>query len=419
MTDTEPSELQLSAEGPDSRFELPPPVQGKARLVGLFPLFFGLMFLGGAALWISLALLDGGHGDPEMPAGLEAPQLPAPAPGTGHLLFFLGATPFLLIGLTALFFSLGFLFPRRTTLLLSGGRMIATRGFGPLRRRRQFELESLTRLLTYYPRPSPTPPVISSCRLSVQTRDQRTRTLAAGYKAPVISDLASRLSAELARRGIAVPLVAAPGSTDPFRAAESPLAENRDGAERSEEAPLAAPAGTRIQYVDAPGAITFLIPRSGFRGAAGFFLLFSLIWNSISWSIFISFLLVFFHSRDFFDLLPLLFVLLFVAIGAITAAAAVQLAFRTSVLLATSDSLVFTQKGPIKSRERQWPRGTLAAIAVGDSNTSVNGRFLQELKIHAADGTTLGMFDGHPDEDLAWMASALRTFYTLPARRPE
>jgi hypothetical protein len=86
------------------------------------------------------------------------------------------------------------------------------------------------------------------------------------------------------------------------------------------------------------------------------------------------------------------------------------------VLLATPDSLVFTQKGPLRSRERQWPRATLLAIGVGDSSTSVNGRALPELQIHAAEGGKLGMFDGHPDEDLAWMASTLRAFYGLPAR---
>jgi hypothetical protein len=417
MTDTVSSEFQFTADGPDSRFSMPPPIQGKARLVALFPMLFGLIFMGAAVLWVALAL-DSGPGFPEIPAGVEVPQPPAPPPGPGFAdyLFAAFATPFLLIGLATLFFSLGILFPRRTTLLLSGGRLIATRGFGPLRRRRQLDLETLTQLETYYPRPSPNPPVISSCSLAVRTRDGHSQKIAAGYKPPVIEALATALSAELTRRGFAVPTVAASGSSEAMPPVDAPLAESVPEANIEAEAPLSVPAGTRIQHVSVPGAVTFLIPRSGFRGAAGFFLLFSLIWNGISWTIFSVFFIVFLRSRQFSDFFPLLFLCLFLAVGVATALATVQLAFRTSVLLATPDSLVFTQKGPLRSRERQWPRATLLAIGVGDSSTSVNGRALPELQIHAAEGGKLGMFDGHPDEDLAWMASTLRAFYGLPAR---
>ena len=137
---------------------------------------------------------------------------------------------------------------------------------------------------------------------------------------------------------------------------------------------------------------------------------------------FIAFLVNFLHERTFADFLPLLFILLFVAIGIATFLAAIQLAFRKAVVLATRDALVVTQKGPVRNREFEWTRDQLLAIRRDLSGTKINDRPLSELRIDfkdpAKDSAHKGFFDGRDEPELDWLASNLRTFYALSHSHP-
>lgn len=167
----------------------------------------------------------------------------------------------------------------------------------------------------------------------------------------------------------------------------------------------------------APDSITFMIPRTGFSGgSAKFFLIFSLVWNGISFPMFLGILVSLIHEPSWENLGILGFISIFVAIGTAFALAGIQTAFRKSVLLATRESLVFTQTGPIRKMELQWNPADIATILSKNSNTTVNGKVLKQLAV-TTKGTsprTDTMLTGREDAELEWLASTLHDFYRLP-----
>jgi hypothetical protein len=177
--------------------------------------------------------------------------------------------------------------------------------------------------------------------------------------------------------------------------------------------PAPQPASSKITYLPSGDSITFLVPRTGVKGVAVFFLMFSLIWNSITWIITIVLIFSFFSSPSWENVLPMLFLLIFIAIGAAMFLAFLQTAYRKAVIVATASSLVVNQQGPVLNREFQWPREELKTVTTDYSGTTINGRRLKELRIELVSGAHKGFFDGRDDDELAWLAEMLRYYYHL------
>jgi hypothetical protein len=174
---------------------------------------------------------------------------------------------------------------------------------------------------------------------------------------------------------------------------------------------------SKVQCVEGAGTVTFVVPRMGFRGAAGFFLFFSVIWNGVSWTVFGFFLVSLVGNPSLEDAFPVVFLLLFVGIGIGTVLMSVQLAFRRAVVVATEGALVFTQKGPVRSREQQWARAEIERIQDGPSGSTINDRPVMELQVHVKGGERCGVLGGLGDGELAWMAGVLRRFYGMGEKR--
>jgi len=136
---------------------------------------------------------------------------------------------------------------------------------------------------------------------------------------------------------------------------------------------------------------------------------------------FVFVVLDFARAPSFENFMPVGFLSIFVTIGTAFLLGSVQVAFRKAVLLATRESLVFTQSGPLRKSERQWGAGELAAICCGNSNTAVNGKKLQQLTVTTkGEGARVdGMFVGREEGELQWLASMLHDFYALPRARSD
>jgi hypothetical protein len=183
-------------------------------------------------------------------------------------------------------------------------------------------------------------------------------------------------------------------------------------------AATAQPAGSNIVFMPAADSLTFMVPRTGFRGVALFFLMFSMIWDGITFIVAAAFIVDFIRHPNIESALVLAFLSIFVAIGVLMALAAVQTAFRKAVILATRDSLVYTQSGPIRNLEYQWKAGEIATIRTDYSGTTINNRRLRELQVTPKNSEKRGFFDGRDDTELEWMAALLRDFYGLTSPPP-
>jgi hypothetical protein len=178
--------------------------------------------------------------------------------------------------------------------------------------------------------------------------------------------------------------------------------------------PITQPQSSKITCIPTPDTLTFIIPRTGFTGVAAFVLLFAAIWLGISGTVLIAFLVTFVRHFNLQDLAPLLILPVFLLIGLVALLISLQLAFRKAVLLATRDSLVYTQSGPLRKSEFQYNASDLQSIRIAPSNVAVNGRQLPELKILSKSTTPRGLFTGREDNELNWLAYTLTSFYNLP-----
>jgi hypothetical protein len=176
------------------------------------------------------------------------------------------------------------------------------------------------------------------------------------------------------------------------------------------------PAGSSVIFVGTPDSLTFSIPAFGFRRMALSMMIFAVIWEGMTLRLYVEILYTLLPRFEMKDLFSILFPLVFVAVGVFLGMGAIQIAFRKAVILATMDSLVFTQKGPFRSAEFQWKPEELQAICADYSGSAVNGRRLRELQIHPVSGKKRGLMDGRNDNELEWIAATLRAFYQLPAK---
>jgi hypothetical protein len=177
------------------------------------------------------------------------------------------------------------------------------------------------------------------------------------------------------------------------------------------------PAGSKIQFVATPEGCTLMVPPVGFGGSRGGMLVFGMVWLGMV-SV-ISGAMIFgkaaAHNQQP-GWMGGLFLVPFWAIGIGMLCGAIQMARRRAVLVANADVIAFTQKGPIRSTEKQWPRGEIAAIRVEFSGVEENHRPLMQVQLRNASGKKLaGLFTGRPVEELEYVAAQLRQALNVPA----
>ena len=156
--------------------------------------------------------------------------------------------------------------------------------------------------------------------------------LAQRYPLETLTPVAEFLLGELKRRGATALLHAGiPGGREQLSLAIDP---EPSPTAAEQEPVLPQPETSKISYIPAPDALTFIIPRTGFRGTALFFLVFSLFWDGISFTFFAVMFVQLIHLPTLEHLGMLGFISIFVAIGIGTLLTAIQSAFRRAVILA-------------------------------------------------------------------------------------
>ncbi|HVX87122.1 MAG TPA: hypothetical protein VH253_20225 [Phycisphaerae bacterium] len=428
-------EMEVLDKGAELRFTLPPAVRGPARLAGLPFFLFGLLFAGFALFWISHAVtMAHDQNAPHVqPARQQAPpnarparrnRRPAPAaparnapapppasPAPTILLyaFALFGVPFFFVGALFAIVGLAVLFPRPTVITLSADHLNVINGVGPITLRRKLPLDQLRELAisTAAGRNAMHAPASSIISLTAMKPSGRRFTLASNYRPELLQALAERLVAELARRGRTIPLNAAP--------AASAATLTATGAATPQDQSLEPPPATRVICGRAADALTFLMPRAGLRSPLVRFLaFFTLLWNAFAWVFFA----VALRNVTKDGIVPLLFVSLFVLVGTFLLVWTLRSALRKVVILAGPDALLLTEKGILRTSEKHWPRDVMAAIRDAESRTTVQNRTLMQLQILTTDGKTHRCLTGAEDDDLAWIAATLQSFYSLPPDLP-
>lgn len=431
-----PAEIEVINAGDSTRVVLPWRARTAPAWVGLFPIGFGLIFAGFAVFWFLEALemfpaaappvFEGG---PEAP-GPEARDVPAgPAPGFNWWNIFpaMFGLPFLIAGLFPIFAGILLFFRNRAEIVISPRELVAVERAGPLRFSRKRSLGSITGIRVGRSAVSSKgAPVLPAYGLFADgapggagTGKTAALRLAQRYPLEMIAPLAHYLVEEIQRHralgaltvegtaggspslGVTMDPDPEPAAADVPPAMEEPLPEQ--------------PAESKITLLRTGESLTFMVPATGFRSPTPFFfVMFSLFWNGITFCVGAGFVVALISEPSLENLLALGFISIFVAVGVGMALAAVQTARRKAVLLATRESLVFTQTGPIRSMEHHWAPGEIRRIRVGNSGTKVNNRPLQQLQVFGKDAHE-GLLTGREPEELEWMAAQLRAFYHVGA----
>ncbi|HVT79931.1 MAG TPA: hypothetical protein VHM90_04685, partial [Phycisphaerae bacterium] len=312
--------------------------------------------------------------------------------------------PFLAVGLFPIALGILFFFPSHAEVSLTVTEVISLERLGPvpIRQRRLIAQIQKMRIGPSFEKSLSPANFGIFVVLGDTARELR---LAQRYPLGLINALAAAILQELPAHGNATVVLENPAPAAPSAAPEV----------RPPEPALPQPAASKIACVATPESITLVVPRTGFRGAARFFLVFSLFWNVLSVPFFVGVLLQFLHEPSLENLGIVGFLLIFVTIGTAFFLASIQTAFRKAVILATRDALIFTQTGPLRTSELQWSPAELAAIRCTDSNTAVNGQPLKQLSISTAGASPRvhGLFVGREEEELRWLASILNEFYGL------
>ena len=168
--------------------------------------------------------------------------------------------------------------------------------------------------------------------------------------------------------------------------------------------PLPRPLNSKITLSRDGDVEAFVIPPLGFtKGGSLSLLIFGLIW-----SLFVVFAMTL-GVRDHQPIGLQLFLGMFLAIGLLMLGGAIQSGTKRFLLAVTPEKLAYQKTSLFGTSKQQISRDEISAISVGPSGTVINGRPVPELKIKTCKKGTIPLLSGRSPEELAWLASSLRT----------
>jgi hypothetical protein len=162
------------------------------------------------------------------------------------------------------------------------------------------------------------------------------------------------------------------------------------------------PVSSRVQHYADPDSMGFIIPPSGLAGGGYFFLFFSLFWNAVTWTGFIASI----RSGEVF---PILFLIPFLLVGAITFAIFLYFIKGEFALLANTQHC-----------HGSWSLGNLKynrKVSVNEITDIVeeviytkNYQPVYGIGIKAGKGKSLKFGSGLTEDERKWMIGELRYF---------
>ena len=397
-----PPGVRFEATPDGGRYRLPRRPLGWLRLLGLVPIGFGLLMLGGLGAF--LGPLTSGFFNAS--GGFN----------WGSLIGVAIMVPFVLGGVTPILLGL-WLVAGASDIVVRDGRVTAVERLGPLRRRRRHEIDRLTVLYLGHGGGSALNSWLGSLSLlragtaaepsaERATDDKDGLFLAWGYPETTLRPLAEHVADLLGQASaehrplpvIAVDLL----ETGTF------TGRGRGDTDRSHRVVERQPADSKAILDERSDGLTLTLPAAGlWRGSAGLFF-FALFWCG--------FMAVFTFigvSTAGLDIIFLAFIVVFWAIGLGMMLLSINLGRRRVILdivgVPGNATLLVARQDLRGIRQDDWPSHDVADIRVADSGTEVNDRPLRQLQIELhTQKKPVKLLTGRPDEELAWIATTLR-----------
>jgi len=405
MRDPKPLRVEVRRTLEGVRFELPGHRVGGLRFLGLVPVVFGLGIAGFAAFWIGSVL---GLWEKGWPGNAVNPVEGFKWAMAAFGLLFVGA------GFKVVGFGF-FLWRGRVTLEIRDDRLWCVWKAFLFRRKRSEPLDRIESLeIGGLGEDDGDVDMDRPMRMTARLRGGSGWVLAGGYPHAFLIDLADQLVYEIEGRagrdggGIAIVDRAAPGDHQIDEASRVSSASTASAPPAEFARPARVddpPAGSRAVLETHADGLTVTLPPAGvLKGSRGLF------WFSMFWCGFMSlFSPVWFlggWGAHLWFVIP--FLALFWAIGLAMFFGALNMGCRHARLEVSGDRLKIVRRGPFGGSEHHWRADELKAIRVGPSGMSINNRCILNLHVVPRRGTKQKLFAGRDEDELRWLAAALR-----------
>lgn len=392
-----------------TRYILPNRELGKARIFGLFLIAFGLGDLGFMGFWfISFA----GLLDPGWQFDLNHLIRPCIAAVFSFPLFLSGVIPLVL--------GVGMLSVNHTELTITPTQIRRKEIGGPFHWTFKYKISKI-RTIRVSQSSNPKSSAIKNIAALILEGDfKRPRPVAFAYPRALLIPLAQALAAHCVPSDPMSILQLGNSASDSTPAPSVQIdPETPDPSSTSDSIPDNAPelvppqpSNSKIVLVQESGMTTLAIPRPGLKSTWSGLLLFGIVWTPL-WA-FAAFMIVAHPEKNQGSLLlPGMLTGGCSLLGLGMIFGAINAMCTKSVIIATTDQLIFNKASLLGKKDLQWDRTNLTTILVGPSNTSVNDKPLMQLQIKTQDGKTKGLFTGREDRELAWLAAILRQALAL------
>ena len=376
--------------GGNPRFDFPPRPLGWGRLIGVFLVGFGLLFV-----WM-----------PAQTAIRSLRHLIEHGADVPNLIFGIFPLIFVFAGMLPLGIGLAILLGR-SRVEWRDGQLVATEFVGPFRWTRRLPRKPIRRLevsqATSGSGTQPAKPMPRFSGLAVEFEDGTKKIVLLGYPREWVLACAEELKSYVS--GTATGVTVAPVEIIETVAGQ---AEDRNV--------LQQPATSRVLVERSPGYLRCTIPPAGlWRGSKGLFFM------GIFWCGF----MVVFSALMLKDGLKhsgwgavgmLAFILLFWAIGIAILTAAVNMGKRTATFTVTGKHLSITNRSLFGLKQWELSQAEIAALRADASGMEVNDKPVLELQIHPATGKKIGLLAGRDEEEIRWLATELRRALQVGAR---
>jgi len=378
--------------GGDARYEFPVRSLGWGRLVGLFLVGFGGLFIWHPAHDVGQTVLKWWQG----------------TPGKADIFSSLFELPFMIAGCVPMAIGLVILFGR-CRVEWKDGQLRTAEILGPLCWIRRLPRQPINKLevgaATSTSRNSAPRPLEGFSCLVAKFEDGPAKLVVIGYPKDWLLALAEELKGYVGGGTLS-------GTPTQVEVVEQ-LPQNENDADVPEQ-----PSGSLVQVVEQAGGIRFNVPPAGvWRGSKGFFM-FPLVW--CGFMTVITTVLVLPGTKRESPLWIIILILLgFWAVGLGMMAFAINLGRRRAEVVVESGRLRVETKGLLGTKQWEWSRDQIAAIRADRSGMEVNHKPVIELQVHPSGGKKVGLLAGQDETELRWMATRLRQVLHVPARKPE
>lgn len=376
--------------GGNPKFDFPVRPLGWARLMGVFLVGFGLLFV-----WM-----------PGQTSWQSVQRLIERGPDIGNVIFAVFPLVFVVAGCMPLGIGLLILFGR-SCVEWKDGELRATEILGSCRWTRRMPRKPVRKLevaaATSKTGTAPPKQMENFAGLRVEFADGSKKLLVLGYPKDWLLAIAQELKSYVGGGAFAAGNVEV-AVTDPTL--QDPAAEDL----------VVQPADSRVQVEERGASLRLVVPAAGLRrGSFGLFF-FALLWCGFM-VVFTGFTL--FGTNKSPKGVPFafwIFIPAFWIIGLGMLLGAIHMGRRTATLEVDTARLSVETRGLFGTKRREWTRADLTAIRADASGMEVNDRPVIELQIHPRFGKKAGLLGGRNEAELRWMTTRLRHALNVPAR---